>query len=220
MEVGALGSTRRPPGRWLRRVAAGTCAPGSYHLAGGGGSVSLLPNAGSSLEHGWWRPESQRRLLPLPPLLKAPLLRFLPVAFCWGRVGSEGVCGRRVAESRPEGSGQLAAGGASSERGGDCTVKAGGRGSLPCPHWGQQFSDCRTDCGAGAEILGVGLKGVFLVWKQCRGPSKCFTFSYFYLSCWQPVFWYCSFRSWLSNGAPRSRTLESILSVIWYPFNF
>lgn len=106
------------------------------------------------------------------------------MAFCWGRVGSEGVCGQRVAESRPEGSGQLAAGGASSEEGGD-SVRAESRlagvAALPSPR-GQQFSDSRTDCGAGAEILGVGLKGVFLVWKQCRGPSACFTFSYFILS--------------------------------------
>ena len=90
-----------------------------------------------------------------------------------------------MAESRAEGSGQLAAArGASSEEGGD-SVRAESRlagvAALPSLR-GQQFSDSRTDCGAGAEILGVGLKGVFLVWKQCRGPSACSTFSYFILS--------------------------------------
>lgn len=102
-------------------------------------------------------------------------------------LGARRVRGRvrqRVAESRPEGSGQLAAGGASSEGGGDsvCAESRLARvAALPSLR-GHQFSDSRTDCGAGGEILGVGLKGVFLVWKQCRGPSACFIFSYFYLS--------------------------------------
>lgn len=170
-------------------AAASTCAPASsvlasYHLAGGGGSASLPPS-----------PRSLRVLMvtgrsPAPPPASplapaAPLLCFLPLALCWGCVGSWGACEAIGWEPGSAGSGQLAAGGADRGEGGVCALEANWRGRCPAllALGGQQFSfsDSSSDCGAGAEILGMGLKGIFLVWKQYRGTSACFTFSYFYL---------------------------------------
>lgn len=135
--MGAPGPTQRPPPPVTSPAAAGTCAPGSsvvtsHHLTGGRGSASLLP---SPCRPRAWMVTGRSPAPPPapPPPLAAPLLRFLPLALCWGRAGSWRACRGIGWPSRAGGRGQLAAGGAGSSGGATVrTLGAGWREGL-CP---------------------------------------------------------------------------------------